>query len=1634
MQRVTPALLPHRVLQRIVRSRRGRAPRGGAVVLALAALAFGPVAAGAATAPSNTAPPTIPTMIGYLPNTGTAGTWAGDTATYAYQWEVSASGLSGGANGDGTGATTLTYSPVRAEVGGYVRLKVVATNAGGSATAYSTVRVVTRPDFVYSANASATAGTTAINGYAVTPATGALVPATQYSSLTGAPRKISLTPRGNAAYVTGVSGGSQVIYQFAVNAAGELTPLSPATVSAPAQLERVYVTPDGRYAYATALGNSVNRVYQYAVAANGALTPLATPSVATGVEPTSMDISSNGLFAYITNRNSGLTGSVSQYAIGANGQLTPLTPATVNMPAGSDDPIGISLTPDDRFAYVGSYQYDKINAFSVAAGGQLTWISGSSQTQDEVYDLSVSGDGTRVFYTTWNQARIGQYTINPSTGLLSTPVSVSAGQRTADITVSADGRSLYAGTTSTAFFAQATTAGSTIAMLSPALVATGQPGPQTQVYVQVKPETIAFAPTATTITAAASTITYRLAFQQSVTGLDASDFQITGTALGWQVTSVTGEGAGPYDVTLGGPGGDGTVVLALIANRLTGANGLIGPQFNETAATVTVDRTPPTATWGATPASPTAAATVAFPLTFGESVTGIAAGDFTNAGTATGCTFTPSAASGSSITVTGSGCSDGTVTPVLAAGAVADAVGNAGPTTAVTGGTVVIDRTPPAVTAFTATSATPANAGPVTFSLTLSQAVTGLAAGDLAITGTSTGWSVGSITGSDAGPYTITLTAGSPGDGTLGLRLTASSVTGVLGVAGPTAPADAAAGIVIDTSVPGSAPTITSGPSGPTNQTTAAFTFTGAVGAETYQCRRDGGAWAACTSPTSYDGLAEGAYQFEVRIVSSAGTPGPAAARSWVVDLTAPPAPPVYGTPASPTSSNAANLTFTLSEPTSTAQCMTDGVNWTACTSPLALTGLQDGTVTVKVREVDAAGNVSPPTTVQWNVDTTPPSNPPVITGAPVGITPSRLLDAAITSDPGNTLECRLDGGVWAACTSPFTASGLADGGHLLEARQVDAAGNRGPSASVAWTVDTTPPGPPSLGTLPPEITDTTPTMSFTGDPGNTFQCRLRPPEPGTWTTCTSPFTASPALGLGTYDFDVRQVDPAGNVSEPASMRFSVVAPVPTLPPIEIGNVPAAITNAATASLTLSGAVSGATIKCSVDGGAFATCTSPLALSGLADGQHTVTAYQELGSDFSTQTTVVWTVDRTGPGAPGISPSPAAPTNQTSADLGMSLPAGAVSLECRFSPTPGSWGPCTSPQSFAPLADGSYTFETRGVDAVGNRGAIASVSWTVNTTPPSGAPVVTDGPAAETDATTANFAFTYGPGGASAECSLDGAAWVPCVSPLSYPGLAPGEHTLRLRTVDAAGNVGAAITTWRWRVTGPAPAPAATPAAAPRIGAAKIGRTRTGDDGVLRVPVSCDAPAGTRCTIRLRLGTGRDAISVTVAVTAGTPTTARLRLNRAWQRRVAKAGELPETLRTTTTVGSEVVDGRRRVTLVAPQGTRAVKVAGIGPNAVATVGATCEGAPIERCRGVAELIADDGGTRALVVVGRIAIAMASGTRAQVRIPLNATGRDLAADCRPLLVRARVIVAGRTATSAPFTMRLSSECGPSVVTG
>ncbi len=139
----------------------------------------------------------------------------------------------------------------------------------------------------------------------------------------------------------------------------------------------------------------------------------------------------------------------------------------------------------------------------------------------------------------------------------------------------------------------------------------------------------------------------------------------------------------------------------------------------------------------------------------------------------------------------------------------------------------------------------------------------------------------------------------------------------------------------------------------------------------------------------------------------------------------------------------------------------------------------------------------------------------------------------------------------------------------------------------------------------------------------------------------------------------------------------------------------------------------GSGYQCRIDGGPYAPCTSPDALSGLADGSHTFDVQATQGSSSGPAASYTWTVDTT---APTIATKPADPSNDPSPSFAFSHAEPSYTFRCRLDAA--GYGPCTSPYTLAGLSNGPHTFRVQGVDADGVATAAASYTWTVDTTPP----------------------------------------------------------------------------------------------------------------------------------------------------------------------------------------------------------------------------------------------------------------------------------------------------------------------------
>ena len=358
---------------------------------------------------------------------------------------------------------------------------------------------------------------------------------------------------------------------------------------------------------------------------------------------------------------------------------------------------------------------------------------------------------------------------------------------------------------------------------------------------------------------------------------------------------------------------------------------------------------------------------------------------------------------------------------------------------------------------------------------------------------------------------------------------------------------------------------VDSGPTSPTTSTSATFVFSGSddvtlAGDLHFECRLDGGTFAACTSPLTYSGLLEGSHTFQVRAMDDVGNVEPTPANfSWNIDLTAP-AAMIDSMPLDPTNSTSAIFAFHAAEANSTLACSLDGGAFVVCLSPLTYDNLGDGSHTFAAQAMDAAGNQGNAASFTWLIDIHAPDT--LIDTAPAPFTNSNMALFTFHATEGATFTCQRENQVPAACTSPLTYTGLGDGLYTFSVTAIDAAGNTDSSpASVMWVVDTVAPdtsitgGPADSATT----TATTATFLFTGTDNITaatdltFECSL---DGAAFDPCPGEVSYS-NLNHALHTFTARAQDQAGNRDQsPASRTWTVVKLTPVLTWANPANIP----------------------------------------------------------------------------------------------------------------------------------------------------------------------------------------------------------------------------------------------------------------------------------------------------------------------------------------------------------------------------------------------------------------------------------------------------------------------------------------------
>ncbi|MHA2621165.1 MAG: fibronectin type III domain-containing protein [bacterium JZ-2024 1] len=162
-----------------------------------------------------------------------------------------------------------------------------------------------------------------------------------------------------------------------------------------------------------------------------------------------------------------------------------------------------------------------------------------------------------------------------------------------------------------------------------------------------------------------------------------------------------------------------------------------------------------------------------------------------------------------------------------------------------------------------------------------------------------------------------------------------------------------------------------------------------------------------------------------------------------------------------------------------------------------------------------------------------------------------------------------------------------------------------------------------------------------------------------------------------------------------------------------------------------------------------------------------------------------------------IQSNPPALSNSSSATFTFTSNESGSTFQCALDGS--GFSGCSSPQSYIGLSDGPHTFAVRAIDPSGNVDPTpAAFSWTIDTTPPN--TIVSGGPPALTNQTSANFNLQSNESPVTFECSLDGSAFATCPGTVNYTNLGEGSHTFEARARDLAGNVDPSPASHSWTI------------------------------------------------------------------------------------------------------------------------------------------------------------------------------------------------------------------------------------------
>lgn len=626
--------------------------------------------------------------------------------------------------------------------------------------------------------------------------------------------------------------------------------------------------------------------------------------------------------------------------------------------------------------------------------------------------------------------------------------------------------------------------------------------------------------------------------------------------------------------------------------------------------------------------------------------------------------------------------------------------------------------------------------------------------------------------------------------------------------------------IVVDTVPPKTS--LTAQPANPTNLKSGSFSFSSVDTTTSFECSMDGAAFAPCSSPKAFDfsSAEDSEHIFQVKGKDAAGNYDATPVQySWIIDTTGPLAPTVTGTTPSSDSTPSWNWS-PAGGGNGTYRYQLDDAGFGPETTQSSAThftpnfALAEGSHILYVQERDAAGNWSESGSFAIMVDL----SAPIATVSEAPGEYSRLTSAAMTVGGADVVAYRykLDNTSFSANEIPvgtsLSLSSLQQGPHTVLVVGRDGAGNWQTEAKatiVQWTVDSIAPIVEAGGekTANAEFTQT----ATASDAASLNYAWSKVIGPGA-VRFSSPNALSTTVFAdadGTYTLRFTATDSAGNSA------YSEMALIwdTSQPETSITAHPENQSNKKIGSFSFTSPDASANFECSLDGAAFATCSSPKTydFSSAADGPHSfqVRGKDSAGNLDATPAQFSWTIDTVAPGVPAVTGATQS-NDQTPTWSWSSAGGGNGTFRYRLDNSDLSLGTETTQTTFDPssaLNEGNHTLYVQERDAAGNWSSSGSFTLLIDITAPNA--TVTGTPAQFTRETGATLTVA-GAGVVAYKYKVDVNAFsgeISVTTGITLGALQEGEHAVSVIGRDGAGNWQAegSATVARWTVDSMAP-------------------------------------------------------------------------------------------------------------------------------------------------------------------------------------------------------------------------------------